>query len=966
MRSLFASAVVCLLASPVSRAADTSAPALGGVTVSNITATSVTVDWATNEPATGEVQYGLTTSYTNSRTDTSLVTKRIITLTGLTPNTVYQYRVRSRDAAGNTATSPNWNFKTAASSDTAAPILGGVTVSNITATSVTVDWATNEPATGEVQYGLTTSYGSSKVDTSLVTKRVITLTGLTPNTVYQYRVRSRDAAGNTATSPNWNFKTAASSDTVAPVLGGVTVANITATSVTVDWATNEPATGEVQYGLTTSYGSSRTDASLATRRIITLSGLTPNTVYQYRVRSRDAAGNTATSPNWNFKTAAGTDAAAPVISGVSAGSITASGATIVWTTNEASDSEVLYGTTTAYGSSSGLNTAKVTSHSAALSGLAPATTYHYRVRSRDAAGNLAVSGDFTLTTDAGSADTTAPVISSVAAGAIGATTAVMTWTTDEPSDSAVVYGATTAYGSASPADATKVTAHSVTLTGLIPGTVYHCQVRSTDASGNTASSADYTFTTAAGSTPSSGGTPPLTYSAPHCDNGVASAGAPWACGPWPATTAPRLGPANTATSDPDTGNRVLRVTEAGSLGQTTTASFFTNYGGWEHDWAADDSAFIVRVQYGDGGKFWVGFDPANMKLTGASGRLPSAFAGDNFAFDETDPAVIIGVQGSRVVAWNRFTNTTTKIFDITAVTSVFTTSVQSNRICVANGPQDGGYIAECYNRATGAKQVINVRAQTINGERYTIWYKGGITTQAGAGIHALTLSEDGRWAAFDLHSTSACSAAGLSNYTAQQGLIINLDTNEAYSWSLACGNTHWALGFDGAMVHAASPQWTPDGFNQAGACPIDDDRGFVMRTAGLTVDSSIRSLYCPPGPSAWTVGTHLSWQNNRDDEYRNMYPVVGASFRHTNSNKFLFNDIFAIETTKAAKQARIWRFAQTWNDVKTANCDFLAWTSPTVSRSGRFVAFPSNWMGQTGSGACTNGKRTDVFVFELK
>jgi len=58
-------------------------------------------------------------------------------------------------------------------------------------------------------------------------------------------------------------------------------------------------------------------------------------------------------------------------------------------TDEASDTQVEYGTSTSYGSSSTLNSSKVTSHSATLSGLQPSTTYHFRVKSRDAAGNLA-------------------------------------------------------------------------------------------------------------------------------------------------------------------------------------------------------------------------------------------------------------------------------------------------------------------------------------------------------------------------------------------------------------------------------------------------------------------------------------------------------------------------------------------------------------------------------------------------
>jgi glucose/arabinose dehydrogenase len=92
------------------------------------------------------------------------------------------------------------------------------------------------------------------------------------------------------------------------------------------------------------------------------------------------------------------DTTAPVISGVSASGLTSAAATLNWTTNEASDSQVEYGTSPSYGSSTTLNSARVTSHSQTLSGLTPNTTYHFRVKSRDAAGNLAVSGDFVFTT----------------------------------------------------------------------------------------------------------------------------------------------------------------------------------------------------------------------------------------------------------------------------------------------------------------------------------------------------------------------------------------------------------------------------------------------------------------------------------------------------------------------------------------------------------------------------------------
>jgi hypothetical protein len=73
-------------------------------------------------------------------------------------------------------------------------------------------------------------------------------------------------------------------------------------------------------------------------------------------------------------------------------------AVISWATGEPATSQVEYGPTTTYGLSTSLDPALRTSHSQALSSLNPSTTYHYRVKSTDAAGNAAVSGDSTFTT----------------------------------------------------------------------------------------------------------------------------------------------------------------------------------------------------------------------------------------------------------------------------------------------------------------------------------------------------------------------------------------------------------------------------------------------------------------------------------------------------------------------------------------------------------------------------------------
>jgi len=78
----------------------------------------------------------------------------------------------------------------------------------------------------------------------------------------------------------------------------------------------------------------------------------------------------------------------------------------------------------------------------------------------------------------------------------GATTAVITWMTDEPATSRVLYGLTPSYGSSYIDDAL-VFSHRVELQTLEPEQTYHYKVISTDWSGNASSSNDRTFQTEA-------------------------------------------------------------------------------------------------------------------------------------------------------------------------------------------------------------------------------------------------------------------------------------------------------------------------------------------------------------------------------------------------------------------------------------------------------------------------------------
>ncbi|MBI2573925.1 MAG: hypothetical protein HYV78_00820, partial [Candidatus Wildermuthbacteria bacterium] len=145
-----------------------------------------------------------------------------------------------------------------------------------------------------------------------------------------------------------------------------------------------------------------------------------NTLYYYKISTQD---NNDDISYLSFSISAkangtqdagegggGSDATGPAISSVAAGTPNTSSVTVTWTTDELSDSTVLYSTDTSYSSTQGL-TSYVTSHSVTLVGLAPNTAYNFKVRSIDPSTNSTTSSASSFTT--ASADITAPNISSV-------------------------------------------------------------------------------------------------------------------------------------------------------------------------------------------------------------------------------------------------------------------------------------------------------------------------------------------------------------------------------------------------------------------------------------------------------------------------------------------------------------------------------------------------------------------------
>lgn len=123
-----------------------------------------------------------------------------------------------------TTASTTWNFTTG---DFTAPVIDGVSAS-ATASSVSIDWTTDEAASTKVAFGLTGSYGSTTPETDTsprVTSHSFLLAPLAACTRYHYAAVSRDAAGNSATSSDATFMTGGCEYDAAP---------ISATSTAVD------------------------------------------------------------------------------------------------------------------------------------------------------------------------------------------------------------------------------------------------------------------------------------------------------------------------------------------------------------------------------------------------------------------------------------------------------------------------------------------------------------------------------------------------------------------------------------------------------------------------------------------------------------------------------------------------------------------------------------------------------------
>lgn len=359
---------------------------------------------------------------------------------------------------------------------------------DITANTAAITWTTEAALSSQVEYGSTSDYGLLSVfNASPATVHKVVLTGLTPGATYHYAVLSADEQGQVVRSDDMTFATSLAAGT--PVLSLPKAIDITATTATVVWTSDKPSASQVEYGTTPAYGIlSVFNSSMVSSHSVILTGLTPGSTYDAIAMSTDANGEVGRSANFSF-TVSG-NSGAPVISLVGVGRITTNSATVSWTTDQPSATQIAYGISTNYGSLSAFNPSLVTTHSMILTSLTPGTTYNLSALSSNPAGQVGSSANLAFTTVAGP-----PVIRQVKAIDLTESSATIVWTTDQPASTRVAYGTSASYGSMSATKSSLVTAHSVTLRGLKPGTRYNAAAVSANAAGMQNSSPTLVFST---------------------------------------------------------------------------------------------------------------------------------------------------------------------------------------------------------------------------------------------------------------------------------------------------------------------------------------------------------------------------------------------------------------------------------------------------------------------------------------
>lgn len=322
--------------------------------------------------------------------------------TGLNPGTHYYYKILAKDSSGNLSAYSNEIDDTPngqGGSDQTAPAVSNVAISEISTTSAKVTWQTDELADSAVGYSTDLSYLTERSLPTMGLDHTLVLTGLTPNTTYNVKVKSRDIVGNLGSATGFSFST-----TAGPAISNVTVTEISNNQATVSWLTTTDSSSYVTYSDTVSGGNlvgpievgapALVGGSAPFQHLKTINGLIAGRTYYFSVKSVDGSGNIATDNNGGnfYQLTMTNDTTPPVITENSGNPIVLTDADMVlgFSASKKAQARLAYRKTTdvsfTYTAwSEGYNL----EHVIALNDLTKETGYYYFLEARDQNDNYA-------------------------------------------------------------------------------------------------------------------------------------------------------------------------------------------------------------------------------------------------------------------------------------------------------------------------------------------------------------------------------------------------------------------------------------------------------------------------------------------------------------------------------------------------------------------------------------------------
>jgi len=538
---------------------DVTPPVITGIDTPVMSASAAVIVWQTDKPATSQITWGTATGALTRTTilDTTKSIYHIVTLSGatndttntsqaLTASTPYYYQVFSTDAAGNSASSTEQTFTTtkdgqvvivsgggsyiAPTQNTTPPKIISVGTDGAGAFNAGVNIVTDKDTIALISYGESTNYGSIEGTETYSSSKIVTLKKLQQGTTYHYRVKVLDQFGNFAISDDKTFSTIFVSELLddrafldkasdvqdkleqliesalpslaPPFLTVPVVSSTTENSATVTWRTNIKTRGFLRYATDVEYFANKNDyktevsagPATETNHSVDITNLTPNTLYHVQARSYIFPQVVGMSHDITFSTKA-----AAIVANIVA--VKNDGFTVVWQTDEPTNSIVSYRNLKTGESGVITDESKKTYHNVQIQNLPSGISYAVSVSGVNKNGNTIGSAESARVTT--SIDLTPPIISNFKVdnafipGRADRIQTVVGWRTDKPANSTVYYqegtGNTNVSTTATTTELknrvesldTYTTTHIMILASLKPGTVYRLKIVSVDQSGNT-------------------------------------------------------------------------------------------------------------------------------------------------------------------------------------------------------------------------------------------------------------------------------------------------------------------------------------------------------------------------------------------------------------------------------------------------------------------------------------------------